>query len=112
MRHARKTCSECPWRTDVPTGRFPPERYIQLAGTMYDMAGTVFACHKSHEDAGFACAGAIIRTGHSLILRMARIDPNTIEATGPLYPGFRAMAIANGVPARHPALRGVRDPED
>lgn len=106
--HCKRTCAECPWRRDVKPGRFPPERFRQLAGTAYDMAVRVFACHKSPEGKEFACAGAIKRTGHSLTLRMAKIDPDEIRADGPLFEDFREMAVANGVDPGDPALAHCR----
>ena len=46
MLYAKNPCAECPWRRDVPPGKFPPERFIALAHTAYDLAGHVFACHQ------------------------------------------------------------------
>lgn len=106
--HCKRTCPECPWRTDVEVGRFPPERFIALAHTAEDMAGMVFACHKSPEGAEFACAGATLRMDHNLRLRLSGIDRSTIQADGPLFDTYRDMAVANGVPKDHPALRRTR----
>jgi hypothetical protein len=83
-----------------------------MASTAYDMAMIQFACHKSLEDdigcAGFAIAGAT----HNLGVRLSRREGGmtNVRKTGySLYPHFRAMAIANGVPADHPALQLCRD---
>lgn len=106
--HCKRTCPECPWRRDVAPGKFPPERFIALAPTAYDMATTVFACHLSPEGKEFACAGAVLRTDHNFRLRLAGIDRRTIQADGPLFETFREMAEANGGLSRHPALRECR----
>lgn len=105
---ARKPCGECPWRKDVKPGQFPPERFIALAGTAYDMSVRVFVCHKSVDGREFACAGYVARFEHSLALRLARIDPATVSCDVPLHETYREMAIANGVPPDHPALRLCR----
>lgn len=108
LKHCKRTCPECPWRTDVPTGRFPPERYRALAETAYDLSMRVFACHKSPEGGEFACAGALLRQDHNLRFRFSRIDRDTITADGPLYDDYRAMAEANGVDPDDPVLEGCR----
>lgn len=109
MKHATMPCAECPWRTDVPAGKFPPERYIALAATAYDMAGKVFACHMSKEGGEFACAGFLLQSSaHNMACRMAR-QAFDVRSSYPLFPTYRKMAIANGVPANHPALRNCRD---
>lgn len=110
MPYCKRPCAECPWRADVPLGKFKPARFIALAPTAYDMALTIFACHMSKDEKPVACAGFILMQGaHNFSLRMAghRFD---VEANGaPLFPTYRAMAIANGVKARDPSLRHCRD---
>ncbi len=114
IRAPKKPCAECPWRRDVPTGRFPPERYLALAGTAYDMADRLFACHKSTEDDPIACAGFVLRGGtHNLSLRLAYsrgdIQRDSVTDGGyALFEDYREMAIANGVPRHDPALRHCR----
>lgn len=113
-KHQIKPCSDCPWRTDVPAGNFPPERFVALARTAYDMDQAQFACHKSPEGQEFACAGFLLTgAAHNLGVRMAaragRIDLDAVASEHPLFPNFRAMAIANGVPPDHPDLRPCRD---
>lgn len=110
---ATTTCDECPWRTDVPPGRFPPERFKKLASSCEGGIGKpMFACHKSPEDAPFACVGYLIVEGpeENLGVRLALIqhkyDPAKLVATGPLYESFDAMARANGVKVK--AKRGKR----
>ena len=99
-----RTCDECPWRTDVPVGRFPPERFVALARTVRQQFGPVFACHKTEEGADTVCVGYLLRDGErSLTVRLAhahgRFSFGTLKATGPLYESFAAMARANGVDA-------------
>ncbi len=57
----KKPCAECPWRTDVCTGRFPADRFRILAPTAYDMNMVQFACHKSPEGEEVGCAGYVLR---------------------------------------------------
>lgn len=112
--HAKKPCDECPWRMDVAPGRFPPERFVALAETAYDLSGCVFACHKSPDGRAFACAGFLRQSAaHNLSVRLAaragRIDLAEIGDGGaPLYPDYVAMAVANGVRADDPALHCCR----
>lgn len=112
--YCKRPCAECPWRRDVPVGRFPPERFRALAGTAYDIAGTVFACHKTEGDKTMACAGFILQQGaHNMALRMAIVraaEPFDVKSEGlPLFPNYRAMAIANGVRENDDSLRMCRD---
>lgn len=110
MNHAKVPCAECPWRKDVTPGKFPPERYIALAPTAYDLATMVFACHMSAEGGEFACAGYVLMSSaHNLSCRMARMPFGDVRSPYPLHATYRRMAIANGVPANHPALRQCRD---
>lgn len=109
-----KPCENCPWRTDVPTGQFSVDRFIALAKTAYDQALLQFACHKSPEGQEFGCAGFVLNGAtHNLGARFAqsygRLDCDAITSAYPLFPNYRAMAIANGVPADHPALEACRD---
>ncbi len=112
--HAKKPCTECPWRTDVAPGRFPPERFATLAASAYDMSHVIFACHKSPDGREFACAGFLMRgAGHNLACRMAgankRLDRREISDGGhPLFDNYREMAEANGVLPSDPALRDCR----
>jgi len=111
-----KPCTECPWRTDVDTGRFPPERFAELAGTAYDMAMHQFACHKTPEGHEKGCAGFVLRgSDHNLGARLAcrdgRLDRGKVSSPYPLYGDFRAMAIANGLAPDHPALLACRSPD-
>jgi hypothetical protein len=108
--HAKKPCPECPWRRDVPVGKFPPARFTLLAPTAYDMARRVFACHMSAEGSEFACAGFIARCPHNLTLRLSHIYPSSVNVEGvPLFDNYRQMAIANGVSPKAAALTRCRD---
>lgn len=110
MKHAVTPCAECPWRLDVPVGKFPPERFEALAGTAYDLAGTVFACHMSKEGGKFACAGFLLQSSvHNFACRMSRLTFENVRSPYPLFETYREMAIANGVDEDHPALRDCRD---
>lgn len=107
--YCKQPCAECPWRQDVRPGKFPAQRFIDLAGTAYDLAPTVFACHMSSEGKDAVCAGFILSQGlHNMALRMAghRFE---VRSSVPLYATYRRMAIANGVPTRHSALIHCRD---
>lgn len=113
-RYQTRTCAECPWLKSVEPGQFPPERFIALAHTAYDMAVPQFACHKSPPGQEFGCAGFVLAgSTHNMGARMAArrgvLDRAATTATGPLYRNYREMAIAHGVPPRHPALRRCRD---
>jgi hypothetical protein len=111
---ARKApCAECPWRKDVPPGKFPPERYLALAGTAYDMAKNVFACHMSKDEKPAACAGYLSRSAdHNLSVRLAymqgQLEPMDRSGGLALYDDYRALAVANGVEPDNPALKPCR----
>lgn len=98
----QRTCAECPWRRDVPTGRFPPERYKDLEATCRPGGvPSIFACHKTEPGTHRACAGFLIVHGHdNNTARVAAMggafDPTTITAAAPLYGSFDEMARANG----------------
>lgn len=98
----KTTCAECPWLLSSRPGKFPPERYLQLADTCTPggLRG-VFACHMTPEGEERACAGMLIVCGQDsnrvrLAMIQGRLDPTSIKASGPLYPNYRAMAEANG----------------
>lgn len=98
-----RTCAECPWRKDVPVGRFPPERFEALRSTVgdEDEFRPIFACHKSPDASPQACAGYLLVEGDSnLNVRIgasrAGLQRGEVTAAGPLYDSFEAMAEANG----------------
>jgi len=109
-------CAECPWRTDVVPGQFPPERFRDLAETAYDMAEVQFACHKSPEGREFGCAGFVLRgathnLGARLAARSGRLRTQEIASPVALHPSYRVMAIVNGVDPDDPTLSPCRDPD-
>ncbi|KAB2852044.1 MAG: hypothetical protein F9K41_15395 [Sphingopyxis terrae] len=96
----RRTCSECPWLRATPIGRFPVERFVELATTADQGFNGVFACHKSPDGAEQACAGYLIVAGmNNWSVRLAairgRLDMAEISASGPLYDSFAEMLTAN-----------------
>jgi Family of unknown function (DUF6283) len=100
----KETCEECPWRKDVPVGRFPEERFISLRKTAEQgFNKPIFACHKTSEGKGTqACVGYLLVAGHNnFAVRLAsatgRFDHTQLKATGPLYESYEEMARANGV---------------
>jgi hypothetical protein len=113
MKHAKVPCVECPWRQDVPLGKFPPERFRVLAPCAYDIARVVFACHMSKEGGEFACAGFLLQSStHNLSVRLALRQGNFligIRSIYPLYGAYREMAIANGVSSNDSTLKLCRD---
>jgi hypothetical protein len=107
--HCQIPCSECPWRRDMPPGRFPPQRYRDLAHTCYDAAMSIFTCHKSPPHQPRACAGFLIRYAtHNLIVRMSRRITD-VRSPYELHRSYRDMAILNGVDPQDITLRAVRD---
>lgn len=98
----KRICDECPWRRDVPVGKFPPERYIVLEDTCRPGGlPAVFACHRSPEGKEKACAGFLIVHGlDNNRCRIAARDgawkPGEQEAAWALYDNFDQMAKANG----------------
>ncbi len=100
-----RQCDECPYRRDVPTGRFPPERFEALASTSEQGWNPLFACHKTAEDEPSACVGWLLVSGaENWSARLAALegnfDPGRLEASGPLYGSFEEMAKANGAKVR------------
>lgn len=96
-------CDECPWRSDVEVGRFPPERYKALENTCRQgwPPQPIFACHKTPEGKEQACVGYLMLNGrNNIAVRLAaierRIDLTALQQRGPLYRNFREMARANG----------------
>lgn len=112
LHHPRKPCPECPWRTDVPPGRFPPDRFAALAASAYDMSPVLFQCHKTTDDRPAVCAGFLLRGAtHNFAIRMAARAGRLGDVTDggfPLFEDFRSMAIANGVPADSESLKRCR----
>lgn len=116
--HRATPCQQCPWRTDLPTGVFPAAAYRHSATTAYDGAMNVFSCHMHGRDRPATCAGFLMRgANHNLGVRFAilhgRYNPNAVSDGGlPLYASYRAMALANDVPANDPALAPCRGSDE
>lgn len=110
-----KTCSECPFLLASRLGKFPASRYLELADTCKPgLVASIFACHMSGEGKERACAGMLKVCGwDSNMVRLAaltgRVDLEAIEATGPLYVSYRALAIANGCDPEAPEFDGLPD---
>lgn len=100
---ATRPCGECPWRKDVPVGRFPPERYVALASSVQQGFNPMFACHKSPEGCGneFACVGYLLspESRNNFAVRLAliqgRIDLSKLSTDAPMFESYAEMA--NGV---------------
>lgn len=106
----RVPCNECPWRKDVPVGRFSPARYAALERTCQQRMAPVFACHKTKEGNDRACVGYLLRDGeNNLRVRLwqirsrhgdaaphEQVSPETLSSPTKLYDSFYEMAEANG----------------
>jgi hypothetical protein len=110
--YRRTPCGGCPWRVET-AGDFPAEAFVHSARTAYDAATEEFACHESGDARPQTCAGFLLRNSvHNLATRMRLgrvIDLAQVhEGDAELWPSYRGMAEANGVPADHPALERCR----
>jgi hypothetical protein len=108
-----RVCLGCPWRV-ANDGEFPADAFVASAVTAYDAAPNMFGCHESGKDAALTCAGFLLRNSrHNLGVRMAlgsgRLNFAHVQEPGEeLHESYREMAVANGVPADHPALDKCR----
>lgn len=94
--HRRFPCVECPWRRDVPPGKFSQDRYDDLAATTgtpgneAPIGAPIFACHKTEAGRDQACAGWLAIVGHQhLGVRIAVIQgrlPGGALEPGPDWP--------------------------
>jgi hypothetical protein len=114
--HVNRPCGECPWRRDVPPGKFPEERYEALRATatqpenvqsMEDVTGqAMFACHMSKEGHEAACAGFLAVAGwDNLAVRVAvltgRLPAEALqpkENWPPLFDSYNEMAATQAGP--------------
>jgi len=104
----RRPCPPCPWRR-ANAGSFPAEAFRHSAPTAYDMATSTFGCHSTGVERTRTCAGAAVRTGHSLSLRMRWEQVEQVEDIGDeLFDDYREMAVANGVDPDDPVLAPCR----
>jgi hypothetical protein len=99
---ATRTCDECPWRKDVPPGRFPPARFERLRSTVEQgIDKPLFACHKTREGREVVCVGYLLcpasRDNFRVRLALWReeFDPAKLVAAGPLFRTYGAMERAN-----------------
>lgn len=111
--YRRKPCAKCPWRVDA-VGEFPAEAFRHSASTAYDMAPNTFACHEAGTKRPAICAGFLLRgADHNMAVRLGyitgRLKGDVNDAGHELHENYRAMAIANGVPADDLALLACRD---
>lgn len=111
--YRRKPCAKCPWRVDA-TGEFPAEAFRHSASTAYDMAQHTFACHEAATKKPSICAGFLLRGAeHNMAVRLGfmtgRFKVDVQDGGYQLHENYRAMAIANGVPADDAALTACRD---
>lgn len=115
IRACKRPCPECPWRRDAPIGNFPPEAFVKLAHTAYDMDRGVFQCHDTTDGSPLACAGFLERgADDNLTVRLSYMDGDfdRRDRSGgeALYDDFREMAVANGVDPDDPVLAPCRSP--
>jgi hypothetical protein len=109
-----RPCAECPWRRDVPVGKFPPERFAQLARSVEEGFNPLFACHMTPDGAERACASYLARDGRRnftlrLLVRRHQIDWRAIVAEAEnfdLFDSYQEMAEANGCRLSATAGRG------
>lgn len=112
--YCRSPCAQCPW-VKGRTGAFPPDAYRFSASTSEDMANNIFGCHMAGLDKSLDCAGFLLQgAAHNLgvrlkVMKMGKWFPGLSDGGLDLYPNYRAMAVANGVPADDPALALCRD---
>lgn len=109
----KSPCRGCPW-VKANDGSFPAEAFVHSAPTSYDMAQNRFGCHESGTRKPATCAGFLLRgADHNLSIRLdivrGRLDPSSISDGGrEMHESYKAMAIANGVPADAPELKACR----
>lgn len=111
--YRRQPCGGCPWRIDQ-TGKFPVDAFRLSADTCYDASFKLFGCHESGAERPATCAGFLIANSvHNVGARKIDIagGPGCFSPV-PLYPSYRAMAIANGVAPDDPVLAPCRADDD
>ncbi len=118
--HQAQVCSQCPWRVRN-VGLFPAQAFEHSARSGYDkesardpnMAKMTFACHASGIDHPRICAGFLLRgAANNLTVRILELrEPLRVKAPpeGKLFESYRAMALANGVDPKSPALERLID---
>lgn len=111
--YRKKPCKNCPWRVDA-VGQFPAEAFRHSANTSFDMSEHTFGCHESGTGKPATCAGFLLKgADNNMAVRIKRIKgtykDDVTDGGHALHENYRAMAIANGVPADDPALKMCRD---
>ncbi|MDO8039475.1 DUF6283 family protein [Janthinobacterium sp. SUN137] len=106
--YRRRPCAKCPWRVDA-VGEFPAEAFRHSAHTAHDMSQTTFGCHESGSAKPAICAGFLLRgADNNLAVRLRQRTEKFSVTVGDgghaLHESYRAMAIANGVPADDAAI--------
>jgi hypothetical protein len=95
-----KPCAECPWRRDVPTGKFPSWMIAGLADTAEPGHQRIFACHmhKSSACAGWRAAHGAENDRMRLLATVGALEwaRRAGDAEPLLYRSFDEMARANG----------------
>lgn len=91
-------CGECPWRKDVPTGKFPPERFEALRGSVEQGFAPMFACHRTKEGEEQACAGYMLSADslNNFNVRLTSAEHPEYRSDVPLFETYDEMARANG----------------
>lgn len=115
--YRREPCPGCPWKVSN-TGNFPAGAFEVSARTAYDMSPHVFACHESGQEKSATCAGFLLRNsvnnmGVRLGLMRGKYDLSQVSDGGhELFPSYKAMAIANGVPEEAECLKQCRSDDE
>lgn len=109
--YRKQPCGGCPWRVDQ-TGAFPAEAFAHSARTSYDMSQHQFSCHEAGHKKPAVCAGFLLRgADNNLSVRIQRIKGRMLDVADgghQLHEDYRSMAVANGLPPDHEALRLCR----
>lgn len=113
---AKRPCSSCPYRRDVPAGVWDAEEYAKLPrydGETFEQPVGVFHCHQQD---GRVCAGWVgcHDMGQSLAVRLGAsrgdLTPETVDAlmdyTTP------TPLFATGAEAAAHGAAGIRNPDE
>lgn len=102
-----RPCNECPWRRDVPVGRFSPERFRALRSTVGQGFNPLFACHKTEEGSDNTCVGYLLVDGmQNFAARLAHAQGlfkwRDLKSDAPLYESHKEMERVNSGPGPGP----------
>ena len=124
--HARKLCSDCPFKKDTPPGQFSSARYERLRALgVHDPAPregqsfalkAMFACHQTGEGKEVACAGWLAVCGENSLTVRLNIALGALpeETLTPgkdwpdLFQDYDSMAAAQGGEWDDPEEEGAR----